>query len=179
MLKSGKFMLNKNVSIRLAVPTDASIMAEVKMRSWEVAYKDFIPESFMKERRKNILSRTEHILLDEHQKLFQYVILLNDVIVGVMSLGPTQGDDTDDAVYDLQAIYVHPDYYRQGIGSMAIEHAFDIARNLSKTAMIVWVFEKNINSVNFYKKCGFVADGKTRLLEYGTLLNCIRMKREL
>ena len=174
-------MSAKNVTIRPATPADASIMAEVKKRSWEVAYKDIVPESYIKERHKNNLlrTRTEQMLNDEYHKQFQYVILLDDVIVGVMSVAPAHGDDADDAIYDLQAIYLHPDYYRQGIGSTAMEFAFDIARKLNKTAMILWVFKDNINSINFYKKNGFVPDGKTRILEYGKPLNAIRMRKEL
>ena len=40
---------DKKVFIRLAVPADAPDMAEVHMRSWEVAYKDIIPAEYIRE----------------------------------------------------------------------------------------------------------------------------------
>ena len=39
-----------NITIRPAVLTDAPDMAEVHMRSWEVAYKDIIPAEYIKEK---------------------------------------------------------------------------------------------------------------------------------
>ena len=35
------------ITIRLAIPADAPDMANVHMRSWEVAYKDIIPAEFI------------------------------------------------------------------------------------------------------------------------------------
>jgi len=53
------------------------------------------------------------------------------------------------------------------------------ARILKKTVMVVWVLAENANSILFYEKCGFVADGKTKTLEYGKAMRCIRMRRVL
>ena len=39
-----------NIAIRLAVPADAPDMAEVGMRSWEVAYKDILPADYIREK---------------------------------------------------------------------------------------------------------------------------------
>jgi GNAT superfamily N-acetyltransferase len=107
------------------------------------------------------------------------VIQQNGKTVGNMCVAPPQDNDVDDSVYELHGIYLHPDYYRQGIGSQAMEFAYNIARNLGKTVMTVWVFEDNTNSVRFYEKCGFTADGKTKILNCGKPLTAIRMRRDL
>ena len=60
-----------------------------------------------------------------------------------------------------------------------MEFAFDKARSLGKTAMTVWVFAENTNSIKFYEKCGFTADGKTKIYNCGKDMNCIRMRRDL
>ena len=96
-----------------------------------------------------------------------------------MTVAPSYDDDLDDSFYDLQVIYLHPDYYRQGIGSQAIEFAYDIARGLGKTAMTVWLLADNDNAKKFYEKCGFITDGKTKTKDYGKTLTLIRMRKEL
>lgn len=40
----------KPASIRLALPADAPDMAEVIMRSWEVAYRDILPAEFIRQK---------------------------------------------------------------------------------------------------------------------------------
>ena len=166
-----------NITIRLATPADAPDMAEVHMRSWEVAYKDIIPEEYIRDKNATRPAMWEKSLAEG--KYPHRVIQLNGKTVGNMCVAPPQDDDLDDNFYELHGIYLHPDYYRQGIGTQAMSVALDIARNLDKKFLTVWVFAENINSIKFYEKCGFVADGKTKILNCGKPLTAIRMRREL
>ena len=165
------------ITIRLAVPADAPDMAEVHMRSWEVAYKDIIPAEYIREKNIGRPSMWQKSL-DEGQYPHR-VIQLNGKTVGNMCIAPPQDDDLDEDFYELHGIYLHPDYYRQGIGTLAMEYAYDIARNANKKFMTVWVFSENLNSIRFYEKCGFVPDGKTKILNCGKPLTAIRMRRDL
>jgi hypothetical protein len=58
-------------------------------------------------------------------------------------------------------------------------YAFDKARSLGKTAIVLWVLADNTDSICFYEKCGFAADGKAKDLEYGKILKGMRMRRTL
>lgn len=98
-----------SITIRLAVPADALEMAEVYMRSWEVAYKDIVPNEYIHEKNKRSLAQTKNLLNDENHSLFQFVILQNDVIIGIMTVAPARGDDLNDNFYELHGIYLHPD----------------------------------------------------------------------
>jgi len=166
-----------NVTIRLAKPVDAPDMAEVHACSWEVAYKDIIPMEYIKAKNATRPELYQRIITDENTT--RYVIQVDDKTVGIMGVGEPKDDDADENYYELHGIYLHPDYYRKGIGTQAVNFAFDKAINLGKRFMNVWVFAENYNSINFYKKCGFVADGKTKTLECGKTKECIRMKKEL
>ena len=166
-----------NITIRLAVPADAPDMAEVHMRSWESAYKDIIPMEYIKEKNASRPALWQKIITDENTT--QYVIQREGETIGIMCVAPPQDDDVDDNFYELHGIYLHPDYYRQGVGTQAMEFAFDKARGLGKKVMTVWVFADNTNSIKFYEKCGFTADGKTKILNCGKPLTAIRMRRDL
>ena len=166
------------VTIRLAVPADAPDMAEVHMRSWEIAYKNIIPEEYIKEKNAARPAFWKRIITNENQ--YQCVIQKNGKTVGIMCVVPTpQDDDADGNIGELEGIYLHPDYYRQGIGSQAMEFAYEKARSWGKTLMTLWVFAENVNTIKFYEKCGFIADGKTKIYEMGKTMNCIRMRRVL
>jgi len=166
-----------DITVRLAVPADAPDMAEIHMRSWEVAYKDIIPAEYIKEKNATRPALWKRIITDENQ--YQYVIQKNGKIVGIMCVVPKPQDDVGNEVSELEGIYLHPDYYRQGIGSQAMEFAYSKAREWGKKVMTVWVFIDNANSIRFYEKCGFITDGKTKTYDMGKTMNCIRMRKNL
>ena len=169
--------MNHKIIIRLARPADAPAMAEIHARSWEVAYKNIIPEAYIKEKSATCPALWQRIITDENTS--RYVIETGGKIVGFLHIDPPQDDDLDDSFCELHAIYLHPDIYRQGIGSQAMEFAYGVARNLGKTSMILWVFAENTNTIKFYEKCGFVADGKTKTHDCGKIMQCIRMRHKL
>ena len=168
-----------NITIRLAKPGDAPDMAEIHARSWEVAYKDIIPMEYIKQKNATRPELYQRIITDDNTT--QYVIQADGKTVGIMGIDAPQqcDDDVGDEYYELRGIYLHPDYYRKGIGTQAVNFAFDIARKLDKKFMNVWVFAENANSIKFYEKCGFVVDGKTRTYDYGKIMDSVRMKKDL
>jgi L-amino acid N-acyltransferase YncA len=167
--------MKMNITFRLAKPADAPDMAEIHMRSWEVAYKDIIPEEFIFEKNSTRYALYKRVITDDNKNT--YVIQLNGKTVGIMRVAPPQDDDVSDDFYELNYIYLLPDCFRKGIGTKALKFAFDIAHNLEKKYMNIWVLADNINSRRFYENCGFIADGKIKKVEYGKALDCIRMRK--
>ena len=170
-------MMGSPVNIRLAVPADAPDMAEIHMRSWEAAYKDIIPAEFISEKNATRHELYKRVITKGNKNT--YVIQCRDKTIGIMRVAPSMDADALDNWYELQFIYLHPHYYRQGIGTQAMAFACDIARSLNKKTMVVWVLEENINSTKFYEKCGFLADGKTSERKYGKVVNCVRMRKDI
>ena len=170
-------MDSADITIRLASPCDSPDMAEVHMRSWEVAYKDIIPMDYIKEKNATRPALWQRIITEENTT--QYVIQKGDKTIGIMCVAPPQDDDVGEDFYELHGIYLHPDYYRQGIGSKVMDFAFDKARSLGKNIMTLWVFADNTNSIKFYEKCGFIADGKTKIINCSKEMLCIRMRRKI
>jgi ribosomal protein S18 acetylase RimI-like enzyme len=96
-----------------------------------------------------------------------------------MKIAPPQDDDVGDDFYELHYIYLHPDYFRMGIGTKAMEFTCEKARSIGKTSMIVWVLDENVNSIRFYEKYGFYTDGKIMNSKYGKENGRIRMRKDL
>lgn len=166
-----------NITIRLAKPEDAPDMAEIHARSWEAAYKDIIPMEYIKEKNTTRPALYQRIITNDNTK--DYVIQVNGKTAGIMGVAPARDNDVDDDFYELRGIYLHPDFYRQGIGTQALDFAFDKARKLGKKFMIVWVFAENGNAVKFYEKCGFTAENRFDTRDLGKIIKCMRMKKDL
>ena len=165
-----------NIEIRFAVPADAPDMAEVGMRSWEAAYRDILPVDYIREKNATRPEQFKQSITDENDN--SYVIIKDGKTVGIMKIAPSSDEDLNDDFYELHYIYLHPDYFRLGIGTRAMEFAFDKARENGKKFIVLWVFTENVNSVKFYEKCGFKADGKTKTQSRGREIEIMRMKAE-
>ena len=65
-------------------------------------------------------------------------------------------------------MYVHPDYWGQGIGSSLLAAALDIADNwLDLKRMELSVFTHNEVAIHLYKKFGFEKEGRRRCFAFG------------
>jgi len=165
------------VTIRLAVPADADDMAEIHMRSWEAAYKDIMPMAYIQEKNVTRPALWRRVITDENTT--EYVMQADGKTVGFIGVAPPRDEDIGEDAYEVSGIYLHPDYYRRGIGTQAMAFAFDKARGLGKTVITLWVFAENTNAVKFYEKCGLTPDGKTKTLDCGKPMASIRMRRDL
>ena len=93
------------------------------------------------------------------------------------SIAPPQDEDLDDSFYELQGIYLHPDYCQKGVGTQAIDFALSFASSIGKKSMVVWAFEESSWARRFYEKCGFAFDGMKKEFEYGKTLIGVRYRR--
>jgi ribosomal protein S18 acetylase RimI-like enzyme len=169
--------MNNAVTVRVATINDYMDMAEIHMRSWEAAYKDILSAEYIREKNAKCPELWKNILTE--MKYPQYIIQKDDKTVGILSIGLPIDDDLDDDYYELYGIYLHPDYYRQGIGTQVMEFVYSNARTLDKRYITLWVFAENTSSIRFYEKCGFAMDGKEQTRDFGKAMKCVRMRKDL
>ncbi len=167
-------------SIRLAVPSDAPIMAEIHARSWDVAYEDIIPTELIENKNATRLHLYQRIITEDNNQ--HYIIEEDGRPIGIMSLGESHIEDdagehvgAEDKVYELYSLYLHPDCFGRRIGTIAMDFAKAKAMDNGAKHMILWVFRDNIKSIAFYERCGFKAEGARKIYNCGKDLVSIRM----
>jgi ribosomal protein S18 acetylase RimI-like enzyme len=74
--------------------------------------------------------------------------------------------------YELDDLYIFPDYQNKGIGSEIIKKCY----NLIDAPIILYVFIKNQRAVSLYQRHGFVIT-EERKYEEGTTEYVVKMKR--
>ena len=159
-----------NIVIRPAIPSDAPHVAEVLMRAWEVAYPDIMPTEYIQERNGLRPEQYMQRLADDDNTY--YVFCDGERIVGYMRIVDAPKDDTvDSSAFDLEQIYLHPEYWHQGIGTQALAFAFDLTRDAGKSEMTVWVLAQNTSAIAFYKKAGSLPTAQSAT---GTMAKCLR-----
>ena len=153
--------------IRKATINDCSRIAEIHVFGWRCAYKDFISldHLFNKMTVKKREKIFEEYLSVDRETDETYVYEEDNIIKGFLTIGDCRDDDKDSNTFELQGIYIDPIFQRQHIGSKFVDYCINEAIKRNKKEIVLWVFEKNNDSIEFYKKMGFLPDGKNKLYE--------------
>lgn len=169
-----------HVSIRFANEFDAERIGMIHIRSWQKAYAPYIPESIL--HNLSVSDRTQQWSGLIGQGVAVLVLELNEQVIGFASLCKFRNEDHYDAAGEVSAIYLDPNYWRNGYGTKLCLAALDELSHLGYQAAFLWVLCDNTPARMFYEKLGFQATNKTKLEEFyegGALLSEVLYKKEL
>jgi N-acetylglutamate synthase-like GNAT family acetyltransferase len=134
-----------SICIRKATEADFLAIQRVAQISWEEAYKNLIPVS-VQER----YIKTAYSIDQLHQKLETttfYVGEIENEIVAFANLYRSEKEN------DLSAIYVHPEFQSNGLGSALFKKITNELR--SGDELVVYLEKGNHPAESFYLKQGF------------------------
>lgn len=148
-----------DVSVRLARPEDAELIAHVQQTTWAQAYASLVGEldAPLQQVAAVWLNAVESPPSREHRVL---VALDGGTVVGFAASEPVAADEVE-----LSALMVDPRWGRRGHASRllqaCVEHwsAFDVATT--------WVFEADTVLAGFLTSAGWEPDGLARGLDTG------------
>jgi ribosomal protein S18 acetylase RimI-like enzyme len=165
-----------NITMRLAKPADIPDIVDIMTRS--MGNSDMVSKEYIRKTQASYPDGFKNVITDESTS--HYVVQKENKTVGVTCIKPPQDDDAGDNYYEFYGLSIDPDYHGQGIEAATMDLILDIIRSLGKTAVSLWVWEKKIERIELYEKCGFIADGKTKIFEiHDNSFNGIRMKIDL
>lgn len=144
--------MGKSITIRPADLQDAERIADVHIRSWQEGYRGIVdpvclrslnPEESVNLWRGNLSSGKEKIFL-----------AFNEAAIAGFSyfLMPEASTETKEG--ELVALYVHPDCFRQGVGSALFHHAAREVSEAGGTQMQISVLERHAAARSFYEAMG-------------------------
>ena len=137
------------LKIRPASPKDAFDIATINVLGWQKGYKGLLPDEILDgmkvsekriDRTKEIISNAEIYLVAENES----------GVVGFLTGGKTRNKDIP-YTYEIYVFYVHPDYWRGGIGT-ALMQAFK--EKIHGADFCVYMLDGNKRALNFYQKMG-------------------------
>lgn len=149
-----------STNVRRATPADAGAIADVHVRSWQIAYRGLVPDEVL-----------DNLSLAHRESTWQTVLVRNaegaftlvaerDQVVGFCSIiAPSRDDDAGERTCEVAAVYVDPDRWRAGIGSELLVAALREVAAAGAEDVTLWVFAENQAALAFYRRFGFVADG--------------------
>lgn len=151
--------------IRLADPDDAERIAVVhaESRAYLGVLSNPVIEQIEVERvavfwRRILESGNRQLLVAETPPLG---------VVGFCHLIPSRDSDAAPETCEVSALYVHPDRWRQGIGTALLREVLILARRRQCKGLTLWVLESNDLARAFYAARGFGPDGALKWKDFG------------
>jgi ribosomal protein S18 acetylase RimI-like enzyme len=146
-------------NIRPATVDDADAIAAVHVRTWQAAYANVLPASFLSSLDAGARAQRWRANLATRPPAATFVAVAANV-VGFAAVGPDRGDPTCGEVY---AIYVDPPYWSSGTGLALMRQAERHLAAAGFNQIRLWVLEENPRARRFYERYGFRLDGLTKL----------------
>ncbi len=86
-----------------------------------------------------------------------FYLHVNDELAGYLKVneGEAQTEHIDDNGLEIERIYIRTGYKRQGLGTLLLNKAVDIAKRNVRSSVWLGVWEHNQPALTFYKKMGF------------------------
>lgn len=149
--------------LRDAGVEDAASIESVHSQSREAAYRSHVaqwpPSGPDRDQR---VARWESWLADPG--IHCVVAQQGQEILGFVTVrGSTDDDLPSTRIAEMPTLYIAPDHWRRGLGSILCDVAVERARSLGFDALVLWVLEINEPARAFYASVGFEPDGATRI----------------
>jgi ribosomal protein S18 acetylase RimI-like enzyme len=143
------------VEIRRARPADAAAIAEVHVRTWQIAYEHVFGAE-----------RLAVLTVERRLPMWREILSNDDItafvaedcsqIVGLATVGPSREEGAEGELY---AIYVEPDAWGTAAGSELMRAGLDVFRQDGYRSAILWVLGDNPRARRFYEREGWYDDG--------------------
>ncbi|ACB84646.1 GNAT family N-acetyltransferase [Natranaerobius thermophilus] len=165
-------------TIRWAKKEDCKELGKIHTKSWQMAYKNIIPDEILK--RLNPTKRAEYFQNSLEQGTEKTgVIKVDDKIIGFITIGECRDDDYKSETGEIWGMYLLPDYWRQGYGKALISWGIEKLKEKGYRKATLWVLEKSKGPRKFYERMGFIEEGKVNQIEIGKKLNKVRYIKKL
>lgn len=164
------------VNIRLAILDDAKYCANIHAASWNFAYSDIVAKEIIDKHNSRWPMIWDKLLINNIDS--HYVIKLDDLIIGFLTITVARDDDLNESFYEIVGLYLVPEHIGAGYGKQTMDWIKKEIKSRGYDKISLWVLEENNRARRFYEKLGFKADGKIKpsglaeTLEVRYICNC-------
>lgn len=152
--------------IRKVTNGDEKALAFIQTESWKSAFKGIVQEELLSkctelDRAKNMY---RSLLLKE--KGNGYLLEVNGKPHCIAYWNSSRESDMSEYA-ELICIHSLEDNWHKGYGSKMMERVLSDVKDSGYSKIMLWVFEENSRAIGFYKKYGFVPNGRKQA-SFGT-----------
>lgn len=159
----------KNINIRRATPDDAYDIKKIHIATYQKSYRGYVPDDYL-----------DAMILDDEviERTKKYLQTAECWIASYLTepAGFAYISYPSDKTFEIQALYVHPQYQKQGIGSALVNDLCEIKRSQGFFKCEVWTM-KSGPSVPFYEKIKFKKTDEEKMWKFE--IPIIKLEKDL
>ncbi|GAA3454738.1 GNAT family N-acetyltransferase [Dactylosporangium matsuzakiense] len=144
--------------VRPATVEDAAAIATVHVRTWQLTYRNQIPQVYLEQ--LDVTTRREQWQRRLRTRPAAVVLVLEHETAGVVGFVAAEAGE-------VQAIYILPAFQGRGGGRRLMSAALDALRAGGDEGATLWVLATNEPARRFYEAGGWHPDGTTRTEDFG------------
>lgn len=148
------------MEVRPATPDDATAIRRVAKAAWHAAYGDVLGSETVEERTDEWYDPAHVRGYFDRETFAPFVAVDDGRLVGYALSSEDESDDGDGVVWRLGALYVHPDRWREGIGSALLDRVEGTATANRADALRLVVLADNDLGRSFYEARGYEQRGE-------------------
>lgn len=151
-------------AVRPARPLDAGAIAAVQARAWRTSYAGLLPEETLAALEPDVLTPSwrETVTASAGGPHTVLVATTDDIVVGFVTVGPSDDVDADPDDGLLGVLVVDPAHQRAGHASRMLSAAAQHLRELGLKRVSGWAPELDYARRTFLTSAGLVPDGARR-----------------
>lgn len=125
--------------------------AFVHWKSWQEAYPGLIKKEYLD---RLTIEKCEQIAFNWQDGLL--VAKDEERVIGFVGYGD-RGDESP-GIGEIFCLYILSEYYGTGVGRQLMEAGLEQLKEYPEICL--WVLKENKRAIRFYRKCGFIPDGR-------------------
>lgn len=170
---------NEVIRIRPAMAEDATAVAEVHVRSWQVGYRGLLSSGYLDALRPEGRASRYAFGQMNPDGPFTQIAIDGDMVCGHVTTGRSRDEDLRGSG-EIWAIYVDPTRWGSGIGRQLMTAGCAQLRFRGHSMASLWVLSGNDRARRFYESAGWHCDGTRRTDSIGeNLVHEVRYQRSL
>lgn len=170
------------VTIRAAIREDCDAIAHVRVAAWRAAYQGLVPDGALAALDPVAEGRARYARWPAAASDERYAVFVATAagsgsprVVGFIVIGIASEHG------DVHALYVLPEHWGTGGGYALLRAGLDALADRGRSTVRLWVLDGNERAIRFYRRQGFVMDGRVQVdesLTPGIALTELGMTRE-
>lgn len=149
------------------LPKDARTIKIIHVNAYQKCYRGYLPDDFLDSLSvsDDVVERTARFIEANECYLIE---VDNEKVAFVYLAYPKDRTDT----FEIQAIYVHPDCQRKGVGRFFVNELAQMKKKEGFQKVIAWTIKEG-PSIGFYEKTGFYQiEGENKFWRFDIPLVC-------